>query len=260
MGITDVVSQLQACGTATFPGSGLSCVRWEGLYCRVSQKACEGTSLRGVRTQADLLVCGTRGVNDCVSTTDVAWLGMHGVCRAKAGQLMYKLGPQVAAFKDYVPDASPSSDGAPPAAEAAPTEAPAGGSGATDFPANTVMGLPALSPTMTQGAPPRDWSCPMTWTIKQVHSLQALHHFVLATNLAHSLHLLQPLRVYFQPDISITFITPVIHGPAVRRIDYIHHIHFGCNVIPANIRALVTLRRLHLSQTLGHAVNHLRCR
>lgn len=60
----------------------------------------------------------------------------------------------MAAFQDYVADSAPSSAAAPPAAEAAPVDAPAGGTGGADFPDKTVMGLPALSPTMTQGTPP----------------------------------------------------------------------------------------------------------
>lgn len=65
------------------------------------------------------------------------------------------------AFKDYSPGAAPVA-AAEPSEEAAPAEeAPAAqeeeagggeGSGGGDYPPHSVMGLPALSPTMSQGA------------------------------------------------------------------------------------------------------------
>ena len=68
---------------------------------------------------------------------------------------------QVAAFKDYEPGSGGGGGGAPAQAAASqepeeaqdeeePEEESAGPSG--DFPPHTVMGLPALSPTMSQGA------------------------------------------------------------------------------------------------------------
>ena len=71
---------------------------------------------------------------------------------------------QVAAFKDYQPgEGGGASGGGAPAAAAETEPEPAeeeeggeepaeGGSGGGDFPPHTVMGLPALSPTMSQGA------------------------------------------------------------------------------------------------------------
>ena len=77
---------------------------------------------------------------------------------------------QVGAFKDFTPDAAPATAAEPEAKEDAPAdeEAPAesedagGAGGGGDYPPHTVMGLPALSPTMSQGAQPAHgaYACP----------------------------------------------------------------------------------------------------
>ncbi len=64
---------------------------------------------------------------------------------------------QVSAFKDYTPG-SGGGAAAPAAATEEPEEdkeddSPVAESSGGDFPPHTVMGLPALSPTMSQGVP-----------------------------------------------------------------------------------------------------------
>ena len=78
---------------------------------------------------------------------------------------MPSCGPQVGAFKDYTPGAAPAAAAEPdekeeqaPAKEeeapAEPEDGGGGGGGGGDYPPHSVMGLPALSPTMSQGALP----------------------------------------------------------------------------------------------------------
>ena len=79
---------------------------------------------------------------------------------------MPSCGPQVGAFKDYTPGAAPAAaaepdekeEQAPAKEEQAPAEPEdgggGGGGGGGDYPPHSVMGLPALSPTMSQGALP----------------------------------------------------------------------------------------------------------
>lgn len=69
---------------------------------------------------------------------------------------------QVGAFSDYTPGAAPAAAAEEPEEPPAQEEedAPAaeedrgggGGGGGGDYPPHSVMGLPALSPTMSQGA------------------------------------------------------------------------------------------------------------
>ena len=77
---------------------------------------------------------------------------------------MPSCGAQVGAFKDYTPGAAPAAAAEPeekeeqaPAEEEAPAEpeeSGGGGGGGGDYPPHSVMGLPALSPTMSQGVLP----------------------------------------------------------------------------------------------------------
>lgn len=82
---------------------------------------------------------------------------------------MHSCGAQVGAFKDYTPGAAPAAAAEPeekaeqaPAEEEAPAEAEdgGGGGGGGDYPPHSVMGLPALSPTMSQGALPACMGAP----------------------------------------------------------------------------------------------------